>query len=588
MKNEIIPIFYACDDNFIKYTAVSLSSIIKNADKERLYHVHILHTEISEDMMGVIKALENESFKIFFDNVSPYLESIKDKLPTRHYYTKTTYYRFFIAPMFPEYEKAIYIDSDTVVLGDISRLWDSDVGENLVGAAHEQVMVQDKVYGEYCESVVGVSRHAFFNAGVLLINCRRFLEFSVLNKFMRLLGEYNFIVTQDEDYLNLICKDRVFWLDQRWNTELAEELVHPYPDSEAFILHYIMTSKPWHYRNSRCAEIFWEYAKKLESVYPLLKAELDSYTDCDRERDRLSGETLRQMALGEIAREDNYQGRLNAKRDSERVRVAKKIREYEREGKFDLDVENDPPSRVLLPGEIDYLRTSLGARLRTARATRMARRFLKFIIKKKLMVIKEIHGIENLRSVSGGAVICANHFNPFDTFALHVAFTEAFGKKKRLYRVIREGNYTSFPGFYGYLMRNFYTLPLSSDRRTLAKFTSAADTLISDGNFVLVYPEQSMWYNYRKPKPLKPGAYRFAVKNNVPVVPIFTTMRDSETLGEDGYPIQEYTIHIAPPIYPDESLSYKDCISDLMDKNFAVWREIYETEYGMPLDYSSL
>ena len=587
MKNEIIPIFYACDDNFIKYTAVSLSSIIKNADKGREYHVHILHTEISDDMRAVILGLENESFKIFFDDVSPYLESIQHRLPTRHYYTKTTYYRFFIAPMFPEYQKAIYIDSDTIVRGDISRLFDTDIGENLVGACHEEVMVQNEVYGEYCERVVGISRHAFFNAGVLLINCRRFLEFSVLDKFIKLLGEYDFIVTQDEDYLNLICKDRVFFLDQRWNTELAVGLTFPYGESEAYILHYIMTSKPWHYRDCRCAKFFWEYAREC-SVYGLLCEELDAYTEKDRERDRLSCENLRQMALGEIAREDNFLARLNSKRDAERVRVAKKIREYEREGKFDLDVENDPPSRVLMPDEIDYLRKSLGARLRTAKATRKARRFLKFIIKKRLMIIKEIRGIENLRSVSGGAIICANHFNPFDTFALHVAFTEAFGNKRKLYRVIREGNYTSFPGFYGYLMRHFYTLPLSSNLKTLAKFTSAVDTLLREGSFVLVYPEQSMWYNYRKPKPLKPGAYRFAVKNSVPVVPIFTTMRDSEALGDDGYPIQEYTIHVAPPIYPDESLSYKDCISDLMEKNFAVWREIYEQEYGMPLDYKCL
>ena len=72
-------------------------------------------------------------------------------------------------------------------------------------------------------------------------------------------------------------------------------------------------------------------------------------------------------------------------------------------------------------------------------------------------------------------------------------------KKRRLYRVIREGNYTNFPGFYGMLMRNCYTFPLSSNRDTMKKFLSSMDTVLQHGDFMLVYPEQSMWWNYRKP-----------------------------------------------------------------------------------------
>ena len=160
-------------------------------------------------------------------------------------------------------------------------------------------------------------------------------------------------------------------------------------------------------------------------------------------------------------------------------------------------------------------------------------------------------------------------------------------KTRAFYRVIREGNYTSFPGFYGFLMRHFYTLPLSSNAKTMQKFIKATDQLLQEGNFVLFYPEQSMWWNYRKPKPLKPGAYRFSVKNKVPVVPCFITMQDSDYLGPDGYPVQEYTITVGKPIYPQESLSYKDNIEYLMAENFATWKEIYEKTYDMPLEYTT-
>lgn len=81
------------------------------------------------------------------------------------------------------------------------------------------------------------------------------------------------------------------------------------------------------------------------------------------------------------------------------------------------------------------------------------------------------------------------------------------------------------------------------------------DTALQKGNFVLIYPEQSMWWNYRKPKPLKKGAYTFAARNNVPVLPCFITVEDSDILGNDGFYVQEYTIHIGKPNYPDPNNS---------------------------------
>lgn len=603
MSNKIIPIFYACDDAFVKYTIVSLSSMIQNASKDYQYKIYVLNTNIGEDMKSKLSALENENFEISFTDVSEYLNSVTKDLPIRHYYSKTTYYRFFIAEMFPEYSKAIYIDSDTIVLGDISKLYETDIGDAYLGACHEQAMVQVDVYGTYCEKVVGVSRHNFFNAGLMLLNCKQFRDKKVLKKFLHYLWEYNFVVTQDEDYLNLICKDQVFWLDQKWNTELTEGLNYNYDVTTAYILHYIMVNKPWHYHQCRCADIFWSYAEKT-SVYDILKAELDAYTDEQRERDRLSGENLAQMAYDETHKRDNYQNKLNeTKRSKYRVQLLKKIEKYEREGRFDEDIEDDPPSRMIMPDEIDYLRKSPMAKVKTRIAHEKAKVFLKTILDKKIMIIKDIKGVENWADLQTGAIVTCNHFNAFDSFAIQEAYHAAKKwPKNKFYRVIREGNYTSFPGFFGELMKHYYTLPLSSNMKTMVKFTDATNTLLKQGNFVLFYPEQAMWWNYRKPRPLKPGAFKFAVKNNVPVLPCFITMKDSDILGEDlrreikdfdvdenflpdGYYVQEYTIHIGKPIYPDSSLTPRENMEYMAKKNFKVWKEIYEKEYCMPLTF---
>ena len=168
-----------------------------------------------------------------------------------------------------------------------------------------------------------------------------------------------------------------------------------------------------------------------------------------------------------------------------------------------------------------------------------------------------------------------------------MAYEASEQKGRKFFRVIREGNYTSFPGFFGYLMRNCNTLPLSSNTRTMREFSKAADKLLSDGHFILIYPEQSMWWNYRKPKPLKDGGFYLAAKNNVPVLPCFITMEDSDRIGEDGFPIQEYTIHISAPIYPDSEKTVRENTVEMMVKNYEIWKEIYEDTYNIPLVYTT-
>ena len=121
----------------------------------------------------------------------------------------------------------------------------------------------------------------------------------------------------------------------------------------------------------------------------------------------------------------------------------------------------------------------------------------------------------------------------------------------------------------------------------MEEFVKAVDVILSRGDFILIYPEQSMWWNYKKPKPLKPGAYNLAARNNVPIIPIFITMEDSAKIGEDGFPIQEYTINIEEPIYPDKSKSKKENTELMKQKNYEIWKRIYENFYGIPLEYST-
>lgn len=272
----------------------------------------------------------------------------------------------------------------------------------------------------------------------------------------------------------------------------------------------------------------------------------------------------------------------------DRVEILKKIEQFEREGKFDQDPENDPPTIELLPENVDYLKTKSKSKIKARVANKMGKKFLDKIVKDDKLIIKEVRGLENLEKIKSGAILTCNHFNPFDVFTIETVFRIAKkDKEKTLYKVIREGNYTNFPGFYGFLFRNSDTLPLSSNKRTMVDFMNAVDEILERKDFILIYPEQSLWWNYKKPKPLKIGAFRLASRNMVPVIPIFITMEDSDKIGEDGFPIQEYTVHIKEAIYPDENLKVKENTEIMKEKNYQIWKEIYEDFYKIPLVYTT-
>ena len=160
----------------------------------------------------------------------------------------------------------------------------------------------------------------------------------------------------------------------------------------------------------------------------------------------------------------------------DRKEVLKKIEAYERAGLFDKDVENDPPAPELRPEDVDYLGKKLSSKIKTAIANKMGRKFFDSMIENKQVLIDGVTGEENLAVLkSTGTVITCNHFGIPDNYILYHCIQNSL-KKKRLYKVIREGNYTGFSGLFGFLFRNCNTLPLSSNRRTMIDFMSATDS----------------------------------------------------------------------------------------------------------------
>lgn len=267
----------------------------------------------------------------------------------------------------------------------------------------------------------------------------------------------------------------------------------------------------------------------------------------------------------------------------DRLEVLEKIKTYEQMGgeAFFNDVESDPPTRPLLPQDVDYLH-----RTRRFRYNGWICRGMEWVCKYffRHSFAIQVRGAEQLAKVPGGAILTSNHFAVTENLAVKLAADRA-RPKRRLYKLVREGNYF-MPGIIGYLLKYCDTLPLSSNIQTMILLDKAIKEILQSGDFILVYPEQSMWWNYTKPRPYRMGAFYYAAKNHVPVVPCFVTLRRKHPNKPDSPNNIAYTIHVMEPIFPDPARTAKENARKMRERNFTLCCEKYEEIYQKPLRYT--
>lgn len=295
-KNNVIPIFFACDDRYAPYLGVALRSLIDHASPRYTYRIYVLINVLSDDNKEKLLTMQNERTTIEFVNVRDKLDGLGSMLHLRDYYTQATYYRFFIPDLFPQYRKGLYLDCDILVLGDISRLWRIDLGLDLCAAIPEEVMGKVNVFGEYVEQVLGIPREEYFSAGILLMNLAEMRRFRLEEAFVELLGRRTYRVTQDQDYLNVLCYNRVHLVGTEWNyTAFPDSDNGPLPE----IIHFKINWKPWHYEGVAFESYFWSYADETPFAADI-HATLNSYTEAERDRDSRQYDNLVKLAQNEI------------------------------------------------------------------------------------------------------------------------------------------------------------------------------------------------------------------------------------------------------------------------------------------------
>lgn len=260
------------------------------------------------------------------------------------------------------------------------------------------------------------------------------------------------------------------------------------------------------------------------------------------------------------------------------------IRQAAEEGRFNDKTEPFDPvwdSKALQDNILAYVNT-LDSPLFKLK-NRAARLLVDYWVRRYSEGVNEIRGMEKLSSLKGPAFVTSNHFNPFDN-GVHRSLARETGHGRLT--AISQGTNFVMPGLNGFVLRNIDVIPLIPEPSYMhGTFRELISNHLEQNHFILIYPEQEMWFNYRKPRPQKRGAFLFAAQYNVPVIPTFAEMRD---LPEQQTPLfrqVKLILHVLDPLFPDPAKSPRENSISMCEADYQAKRACYEHCYNKPLTY---
>lgn len=277
-------VILSANEKYVPYVSVVLESIKENADPVRNYDVVVLNSDIVPESQIVLKKqVAASNFSLRFYDAMQIMRAYADLRVYGHFRLET-YFRLIVPQIMPHSDKAVYLDSDLVVLRDVADLFDTELGDNLIGATRDADTAGmfngfDPDMEAYLNDVLQLSDpYNYFQAGVLLMNLEAFRRRYTTAEMLECAASRKWNLL-DQDVLNYLAKDSVCYVDMAWNTlmdwehlrrgsiiGLAPESLreqHEQARRKPYIVHYAgPDNKPWEFRDADMGAYFWDYASR--------------------------------------------------------------------------------------------------------------------------------------------------------------------------------------------------------------------------------------------------------------------------------------------------------------------------------------
>lgn len=255
-------IVYSTDNNYAQHTGVSICSLLENNKQFDTINIYIIENNISnENKEKINKIVDRYRRNIKYIDFKKY----KDKLNLNMEWkiSLSSYARLFIASLLPKnVDKVLYYDCDTVIVDSLDEIWNINIDEYYIAAVQDTVKNSTK-------TAVGIDKkYKYINAGMLLINLKKWREEKVEEKFLTFIKEHNGnVIHHDQGVINGVLYKKIKIISPRFNlmtvyyTMTREEMFKYYGMEGEFYseleikeaidkvvyIHYTpgFTSRPW-------------------------------------------------------------------------------------------------------------------------------------------------------------------------------------------------------------------------------------------------------------------------------------------------------------------------------------------------------
>ena len=267
-----INLLLSFDNKFWKYAAVSIVSVLNNKNPE---------TEIDLYCM-VPKGTSWRAYRKIKKTVQKFKgcrliwrEITESENPFQSWefkkWSPVIFYRLFAHKIFPHLDRILYIDSDVIVRGDLWEMYNTNLGDNVLGAVQDLALVDEpnNFMGQYVRRFIDehIPNGLYVNSGVLLINATKSAE---LDDLAQPLGKIDFSCP-DQDLINMKLAGRILRLPLKYNFSFAEMFPKNYDAADVadakqnYVIYHFYTRKPFllKYENRDVFELFEKHVNML-------------------------------------------------------------------------------------------------------------------------------------------------------------------------------------------------------------------------------------------------------------------------------------------------------------------------------------
>ena len=238
---EKISVAFCIDENLVEKIGTLIYSIGENTSS--FVDAYITYDNLSEKSLAKLEMLNKiiPTVDIKLLKVPEDQQERLGRISLKYTWLPiTTYYRYVLADVLKDVDRIIYLDVDTLVLGDLTELWKIDLEGNFFGIARDPLIAG---YATLAQEFVD-KNNMYANAGVLLIDLKLFREHNMGNKLIDFtVNTVDYCRYSDQDVLNYYFIGAYKTLNSEWNCGI--KLIDDIAKEDVKIVHFYGPGKPW-------------------------------------------------------------------------------------------------------------------------------------------------------------------------------------------------------------------------------------------------------------------------------------------------------------------------------------------------------